>query len=429
MRNPHRIVAVKQVADGEPLTSPLRWIHPTNAARTTLSQAPLFDPADPAPRAMSVGVAGSRPALSKAQKRFNDLIALIEAQRQLLQQWHDFLPAHHHRVQVEMTPLLVRLRERRTALVKLLDDALDGKALAKTHRAKAIDLLLGLATELLREAPDAELVRLHDKHSPQSFAEQQQASVDMIKAIAGSLFGVELDDDDAAPTSPEALSEHIAMKLEAAEAARAQQAAKPRKPNAKPNPKAQAREAAKAQAAEGASRALREVYRKLVSELHPDREADAALRVQKTAAMQKVNQAYEARDLLALLELQLSLAQIDPAALAGLAQERLAHYNLVLEEQLLRLQEELGDITLPFAGALGRDLPRGATPTFVARTLDGDIAHLRMSVREIESDLDAFRDPAQLKAFLRQHRIGTFDDDGRAEFERALMAQTMQRGR
>ncbi|MEP7102422.1 MAG: J domain-containing protein [Burkholderiales bacterium] len=390
-----------------------------------MSQTSLFDAGDLASAALPLAVAGSRPALSKAQKRFNDLIAKVELQRQLLQQWRDYLPAHYRRVHAEVTPLTARLRERRIGMVMLLDQALGGKTLAKTHRAKAIDVLLGLLSEVLREAPDPELVRVYDKYSEQSFADEQREGMEITKSIAGSMFGVDLDDDDEPPSSPEVLAERIAMKMQAAQAERAQRSAKARKPSAK----MLAREQARAQADEGASRALREVYRKLASELHPDRETDPVLRTQKTAAMQKANQAYEARDLLALLELQMGLAQIDPTALAGMAQERLAHYNLVLEEQLLRLQEELADVTGPFLMALGGRMPRSATPAFVARALDEDIAHMQASVHEIEADLETFRDPKQLKAFLRQHRIGGFDDDGMDAFESMLMAQAMQRRR
>ena len=56
------------------------------------------------------------------------------------------------------------------------------------------------------------------------------------------------------------------------------------------------------QAALEASQSVRDVYRKLVSALHPDREADGAERERKTALMQRANQAYERNDLLELLD-------------------------------------------------------------------------------------------------------------------------------
>ncbi|WP_143605999.1 hypothetical protein [Variovorax sp. 54] len=58
---------------------------------------------------------------------------------------------------------------------------------------------------------------------------------------------------------------------------------------------------------------MRDIFRKLASAPHPDRETDAQQRKVKTALMQKANQAYAANDLLALLELQLQL-QIDASA-------------------------------------------------------------------------------------------------------------------
>jgi curved DNA-binding protein CbpA len=42
---------------------------------------------------------------------------------------------------------------------------------------------------------------------------------------------------------------------------------------------------------------VREVFRKLASELHPDRETDPAEHARKTELMQRVNQAYKAGDL------------------------------------------------------------------------------------------------------------------------------------
>src|SRR3546814_14629934 len=59
----------------------------------------------------------------------------------------------------------------------------------------------------------------------------------------------------------------------------------------------------------------------------PDRESDERQRQAKTALMQRVNQAYAANDLLALLELQLEIEQIDPSHIANAGEARLKHYN------------------------------------------------------------------------------------------------------
>ena len=69
----------------------------------------------------------------------------------------------------------------------------------------------------------------------------------------------------------------------------------------------QARRAADAAVDPDAERtgpALRDVFRRLASALHPDRETDPARRAAKTALMQQANRAHGDRNLLALLELQ-----------------------------------------------------------------------------------------------------------------------------
>src|SRR5205085_9368643 len=82
--------------------------------------------------------------------------------------------------------------------------------------------------------------------------------------------------------------------------------------------------------AQQATQSVREIFRKLASALHPDRETDSAQREVKTALMQQVNQAYTSNDLLALLELQLRIEQVDAAHMAQADAQRVKHYNRVL---------------------------------------------------------------------------------------------------
>lgn len=383
-----------------------------------MKQGALFDDLDGGTTLRTVGVPGTRSALSKAQKLFNKLIARIEWQRQLLRQWRDYVPIHRQRVAVEFAPLQQRLRDRRIEMVALLDEAMNGKALGKTHREKVRDILLGQLTELLSEAPDTELERLYDKYSDVSFADARQDDMAFAQQMARSLFGVELDADEGT-ASPEDLAKRIAEKPRVDAQA---QKAKTRNSGRKQSAKAAAREAMRKQAAESASRAIREAFRKLVSALHPDRESDPRERARKTDLMQQANQAYAARDLLALLELQLSLEQIDPATLTDMAEDRLGHYNLVLEEQVQRLGEEIADVTSPFVLGMGGPLPHPFTPEAVRQSLDDDMHALQLMLQGLEADLDSFRDIKALKSALRHYSIEEPDDD-LDPLERLLIAE------
>lgn len=387
-----------------------------DAGTATVKQGSLFDDAGSALPAL--GVPGSKPTLSKAQKRFNQLVDRIAAQRRLLQQWREFVPVYQQRFVTEIAPLDNRLREGRIAMVELLDRAMDHKALGKTHRAKVRDILLGQLTELLAGSEEPALVRLYDKYSEVSFSEEKEADLDFARAMAGEVFGIELDERQSA-TTPEELAQRITEQLEAAAAQRAQQSAA--RTARKKSPKAAARAAMREQAAQAASRAIREVFRKIASELHPDREPDATERTRKTALMQQANQAYAAGDLLALLELQLSIEQIDAGTLGGIADERLTHYNHVLEEQLQRLQEELTEITAPFEASLDGRVARPLMPTEVQQSLDEDVRQLQAMVQGLEADLVAFRDIDVLKRHLRHYRIGQGATD-ELEFLEQLLA-------
>src|SRR5690606_17021590 len=141
-----------------------------------------------------------------------------------------------------------------------------------------------------------------------------------------------------------------------------------------------------------------EVFRKLASALHPDREPDPEERRRKNELMQEANRAYEANDLLTLLDLQLRIEQIDTAHLASLDPERLAHYNQVLREQLAELDEEVARVCAPFelVGFAGRRV----TPADVDRSVDAEKKELREALEQLQGDLIDFRDPRRLRLWL-----------------------------
>ena len=368
---------------------------------------PENDPAIAQPLAL-MGVPGSATVLSKGQKRFNKLIADIQTQRLLLAQWRDFHGVYQARVASELVPLQDQLHDKRAAMAKVLDQALPHPSLGKTHRAKIQDILQNLLAELVMESNDPELVALHDKHSEMSLQEMQTDDMEMTQAFASDFFGMDLDGHDAQTT--EELAQQIQQKLHE-RALLQEDSAQEKKPTRKKSAKTMAAEAKREQAAQAATQSLREVYRKLASALHPDRERDATRRDHKTALMKRVNKAYEASDLLALLELQLEIEQIDTDALAGLSDERVQHFNAVLAEQFKQLQEDLFHITQPFAAMLNRWGRQSLSPAMVQRAVDEDLNELNEALLEVQADLERFQDIKQLKASLRHYRIERQDDD------------------
>ena len=368
-----------------------------------MHQRSLLDDALSEPGRGVVGIVGSTPALTPAQRKFNQLIERLTLQRQELDDWRVFRQIYHQQLADHYQPAMARLREKQIAMVRLLDRIFAGKALGKRERAKARDILSHLLSQLLAESQDPEFVRLYDKYAERSFADEQQEHLDVMRTLASEAFGVDVEAYSGGE-SPEELAHWLDEQLRAGRPE--PQQTPPRKKSAKTI----AREALRDQAAQGGTRAVREVFRKLVSELHPDRETDPAEHARKTELMQRVNQAYKAGDLLALLELQLSIEQIDPKALAGLAEERLRHYIHVLEEQSRRLRDELTEFVAPFAMAMGDFPVRKMSPAIVQRALEVDIHEIQGLVRTLEADLVRFQDIPTFKRSLRDYQIDPVDD-------------------
>jgi hypothetical protein len=369
---------------------------------------PIDDPpAAPGRRAVAVlGVPGTTTTLSKAQKRFNQLIGKLQGQRDELQRWQAYQRFYRQQQTEHYQPLVARLREQRMAMAQLLDAALDGRELGKRERDKARYLLNQMIAALLEDGAEPMLVRLHDKYSAASLDDLKRERMDALRAAASEALTIDVDAYSGGE-SPEEFEGWIEEQIRAAHVRAAQEEPGPQRKSGKPS----RREALRDEVAAGGTRAVREAYRKLVSELHPDREADPVEQVRKTELMQQVNQAYKAGDLLALLELQFSIEQIDAAALAGLAEDRLRHYVHVLEEQSLQLREELAEVIEPFAAVLGESPGRRVTTDAVQRLLDRDIRELKTIVRKVEMDVICFRDIRQLKQSLGEYHVEPLDDD------------------
>lgn len=310
-----------------------------------------------------------QPVLSAHQSQFNALVQDVASWRAALADWNERFDRLHQAVE----PLRRDLHAAWRDWVLALENAGHHPGLTRAERAQ-----LG---ELTREAAAALL---------------------------------QVDEDDAAPAQPrprpdaeeasEENLEHFAedweRKAAAAAAQRAEWAAQRRSAAASRRSK---------QATQAVSQSLRDVFRRLASVLHPDREQDAAMRARKTALMQQANDAYAAGNLLALLELQLQAEEVDAAHLAGVDQSRLAHFVTLLQGQLADLQAEVRRLESDFRAAVGAAPGQGLQPrkadrliSSEAQALRGELLLLRRQVKEL-SDVEATRE------WLRAQRRGWTD--------------------
>jgi hypothetical protein len=336
--------------------------------------------------------------LSRARKQFNTLIKKLEAARALLAKWKETLPAAISKVDSEYQPLVEAHSARMKLLLLLLDEMHGHKLLGKRERIKLSEFIANKAMEFLFDSDDEVLKDLCKRHGGDDDdginAERSADIRQMMESLLGAEFKGDID-----VHSPKAMLDAFKAQLEERDSVAAPDP-QPEAPRPK-RPAELARERRQAAEAQRLQQSIREIYRKLVSQLHPDREPDDAERQRKTVLMQRVNVAYAANDMLGLLELQLEVEQIDLAGLANLGDERIKQYNKVLSEQLGELESEVAGIVEVASIEMGSDMFDDMTPAGVMLALDSDIDDLRIRIVMIDEDLQSLRDVKLLKAWLK----------------------------
>ncbi len=351
-----------------------------------------------------------QPALSMGQKEFNRLVNQVETSRESLAQWRALALNYEQKLASDYDPQLRIFQSKQADLVRALDDALSRvlgtKFLTKSEQKAVKNMICDMAEHLVMDGGDESLEQIYNKHSDIEYSARQDAALEHIKANATEIFGVAFDNADEINSFDDitaALHKQVGAERQrrADEAARQGAERKAGKQAKKQTAKQKAAEAKRDAAETEASLSLREIYRKLVSALHPDREPDAAERTRKTALMQRVNEAYEKRDLLQLLELQVAIMQIDERAMAAVSEDRLKHFNKILQEQCFQLQQDIWQVQMPFREQLGLGLHQALSPKMIMPRLLKAIAELKRNTaaldREIKAsgNLHAFKQRAQ----------------------------------
>lgn len=341
-----------------------------------------------------VAIAGRAGKLKPEQQQFNRLSAQLQSKREELRAWGAFQDRFDQRMEQEYLPLMQVMTDERKRLARAINEvlALPDKVLHLTRKRRdgvrgyLVDMLEALLDVGPDVAPDAEMLAMHDFHSPVSYADKQQVRQQQDAAVDEWLEESMSDGDWGAPPweSPHA----------GAEAGDAAGGNDGHASGAGAHRRARAASERQRKAEEDMRLSLREVYRKLASELHPDREADSSERGRKTELMQRVNLAYKGGDLLTLLTLQIEIEQINGSDLAALPQSLVKRYNQVLRGQLTAIDRELADQCVRYEEILQSHV-RLTQPAQVDRSLSQMLRELRQAITMVGADCAALRDPAR----------------------------------
>ncbi len=346
-------------------------------------------------------------AASPEHKRFQALMGRIAKARERLQAWQREAPVFAQMHAAQAAPLIEQLTQARRAWAFDLESIAGARRWNKADRDCLSQMIVELCDTLLAiaEQPDAEVKALYNRHSPTDFDDEERLHLDSMKALVQEVGGFELGD---APV--ESIDELMQRARE--------QMAQPPEAARRPKRKSAAQQRAEADQRR-ISQTVREVYRKLASALHPDR-ADAALpaaeRSERTALMQRANVAYEAGDLLALLELQLQIEQVDVTKANQMAAEQVRHFNKVLAEQLRELEMEIDACQQALCEGFGLITERRIDPAQLGELLRGELRQIGAARARIDHDRRLLQrgDTVQVRQFFKhwrhEQRVGAFAD-------------------
>ena len=438
---------------------------------------PADAPTGPGPRGHRTSLVpapGSPGApLTPEQKRFRKLSGQVETARESLERFRQQAREFVQR-QADLTrPLVAELVSCGEVLLRAMEAFHGAQKLSPAQRRtlrRSITEHAAELIELMDGPPPAWLVEVHDRHARKTHAQQMAEDKLSMQAMLGEVLGEDLgdellSDEELAARLAQVMAEEARRRdgAEAADAAPAHDAAGARGPQTHSYPGAAgratgagpgagagaargSRSRATAQAQRQAAEALqltqsvREVYRRLASALHPDRVPEGPERDAMTTLMQQANQAYEAKDLLKLLDLQ---ARLDSHA-AGNAEQRamglsaatLRHYNQLLGQELddlraaLLIEQDRLLESHPHLGPYLMGRTDGKTRAEVlARAGQDELRRLRLQIEEAQVSLKELSNGASGRRWLTAQRQRQREADEDSELEPFLTELRNLRGK
>lgn len=280
---------------------------------------------------------GSIP-LSKEQQAFNRLTRRIEKLQKQIPEETKKLEDLNNLYQKEVFSKILELGNLKIQFCHLLDKKRTGIKLSGIQNQKLNGLLLDFLDDAFSVIePNDATKELYKKYSRSSYEEElSRQESEMKEGFSDMLFeqyGLKLD--------PSMLTENPDFR-KIAEELKKQWEQKERSKKAKPKTKKQLeKEELERQKEALKNKSIRSIYVALAKILHPDTEPDEALKIEKEEMMKQVTVAYENRDLMQLLQLEMQWIKKHDDSLYKMEATTLNVYIQLLKDQVKELEQEL----------------------------------------------------------------------------------------
>lgn len=358
-------------------------------------------------------IGAQKEVLTKRQKEFNRLTKKIEQLNKLLKEFRNGTEQLQNRVIKEMKPLYDQMYSFQAETVRKMDIIFPDKLMKKNDQKKLSYLITDLSFDLIGNGYE-DLKPIFDKYNEVDYdtvnAEIDSEASDMARGMA-SHFGIHFDEDEDISTADKFQEKMFEKLLEQEEIFEEGQRIKDEKKANRPKSQKQQEKEEKQKAEEQKlTKSVRAVYMDLVKAFHPDREKDEIEKVRKTELMQRVTQAYNENNLMALLKLQMEFDRIDQEHLERLADEQLLYYNKVLKQQADDLEQEKFDLIRELASLANMSPYQINSVETVAFKFNQDVRDFKRELKKTKSEIELWNDPVKVKAFLKTYKIPKEED-------------------
>ena len=294
-------------------------------------------------RGLTISTAGKQ-QLTKNQQAFNKLTLRIEKLQKDIEkkqlQFDMALKIYGN----ELYPAQQKLLENRRKLIIVLWDIYKSYKLSKTDQRHLKNVLQFHLQQLFEDAttePDEVIQQIFSELEGISYDKMVQDEKEFRDAEMQELFkkmkvdmeGVDMEDEAAmAAKFAEAQQKIIEKEAEQQEREQKRQAKK------KKTPKQEESEKMRKAVDEMKQKNISTIYKQLAKLFHPDLEQDEERKVEKGILMKELIAAYEAKNLHALLTLELKWIHKETDHLESLTEEKLKIYLEILREQASSLE-------------------------------------------------------------------------------------------
>jgi len=315
--------------------------------------------------------------LSEEQKLFNKLVKQIEQKKKELSKWEQCAEDYKYKYIKELSPIEDELNKYKNDLVNILDIAYSNKGFNKGEKNLMVGIICDISSELLSLKYNEKLEDIFFKyHAIEKAAETK-------------------NDDGFFDDFIEGVEEAMKEKIEEEQETREWKY--DRVGDDKDYYHSQETKEDKESA-----QSLKELYRSLAANLHPDKELDELEKTRKNALMQDINIAYREKNLVELLRIKLEEENNKQKSIEEIAEGKVANFNKAFKRQLLELRGSVSSIKRSFQAYYPDLKMSGLTENKLNDKLKENIKYHKRIAFQTKCDLESYKkDIKNIKVFLK----------------------------